>query len=128
MAWPTKQYGPQLNSALRLTLRIADGTAHVRGTIRLENDEGRRILVAERGDADASCADSNGDGVAGLVWLKAEFRDAKTKRRVDVVVVPTGGDLGVSGVHGLIVQVGEEAPVTGTGFVRVSQDPISQRS
>jgi hypothetical protein len=125
MAWPIKSDG----SALRFTVRIrGDGTARVTGTIRLEDDKGRRILVAERGGANASCADTNGDGVAGLVRLEAVFRNAKAKRRVLVVLVPAGADIGASGVHDLILQVGEEAPVTGTGFVRVSQDSIPQRS
>lgn len=116
MAWPNKVE----NSALRFTVRVgATGTARATGVIRLEDDAGRRILVAEPGGTQASCADTDGDGVAGLVRLSAGFRDVETGTRFDVVLVPTGPDIGVSGVYELILQVGAEAPTTGTGFVRV---------
>ena len=116
MAWPTKSSG----SALRFTVRVsATGRARTTGVIRLEDDTGRRILVAEPGGTQASCADVDGDGVAGLVRLSAVFRDVETGTPFDVVLVPTGSDLGVSGVHELILQVGADAPTTGAGFVRV---------
>jgi hypothetical protein len=116
MAWPNKVE----NSALRFTVKVsATGRARTTGVIRLEDDSGRRILVAEPGGTQASCANVDGDGVAGLVRLSAVFRDVETGTLFDVVLVPTGPDIGVSGVHELILQVGAEAPTTGAGFVRV---------
>ena len=52
-----------------------------------------RALVAENSPATLVCADVDGDGVAGLVTLQLDARDARTGELVEVTVLPNGGDV-----------------------------------
>ena len=52
-----------------------------------------RTLVAENSPATLVCADADGDGVAGLVTLQLDARDARSGDLVEVTVLPNGGDV-----------------------------------
>lgn len=113
-AWP-KSTGP----ALRLTAGItADGTARVLGAIRARDAAGTRLLKAARGGAQTACADTDGDGTAGLTRLAASFRDAKTGARVPVIITSTGDDIDATGVYAVNVRVGKRT-MSGEVFVKL---------
>ena len=107
--------------AVSLDLAIAaDGSSRVDGTIRgrLGEDSDSRTLIA-LGTGQARVADADGDGVAGLVRLEADFRDAASGGRVGVVLLPTGPDIDASGDYEVTIVIGGEA-LTGLIAARVS--------
>lgn len=99
----------------------ADGTTRVRGVIRIDDPERRQNLVA-RGTGQSSCADSDGDGTGGLTRLAAEFRDARTKRPVQVVLrSPPTQDIDASGVYLATLTVGDST-TTLAALIGVERD------
>jgi hypothetical protein len=113
-AWPLKTVGLALRFAVKISV---DGTARMHGAIRVRDDAGRHRLVAN-GGAQTACADSDGDGTAGLVRLAAEFRDAKTGALVPMVLSPTEHDIDAGGTYAVSLRIGEET-VTGEVFVKL---------
>lgn len=114
---PMNQGQIPLDAPLELHLKAAfdmDGTAHVRGVIRPPG-ESAPILVATQSGAQGACADSDGDGTAGLVRLEADFRDAESRERFHIVLIPTEHDVDSSGVYRVDLKIGVE---TFTGDVR----------
>ena len=114
--------------AMRLDLVIAsNGSARVEGTIRvrLGEDSGSRTLIAQ-GTGQARVADADGDGIAGLARLEADFRDAASGRRVGVVLFPTGPDIAASGDYEVTIVIGGEA-LTGLTAIRVGRARLSRR-
>ena len=106
--------------AMRLDLVIAsNGSARVDGTIRVRLGEasGSRILIAQ-GTGQARVADVDGDGVAGLTRLEADFRDAASGSRVGVVLFPAGPDIDASGDYEVTIVIGKEA-LTGLTAARI---------
>ncbi len=81
-----------------------DGTARVAGWLATD---GQR-LVAQAGEpAHASCADTDGDGVAGVSRLVAEFSPTgRTREHVLVTIAPIGTDIEEPGIYHLTVTVG----------------------
>jgi hypothetical protein len=105
---------PRFNVHLDLTI-TSNGAAHVDGTIRLGEGSQSRTLDAE-GTGQANFADSDGDGVAGLVRLAADFRDGSTGQRVDGVLVPTGPDIDTSGNYEVTLIIAGEPRTFVTSF------------
>jgi hypothetical protein len=95
--------------ALALQLTIApDGTAQLQGEIRSADPP--RVLVAPPPGVPAtcSCADANGNGVAGLVGFTATIPDVASGAPVPVVgQTLLGQDLDVGGDYAILLQVGE---------------------
>lgn len=69
-----------------------DGTARGHGAIHVRDGTSNTILVAD-GSADASCADTDGDGTAGLARMTFELRDIRTGARLTAEISPIAGDI-----------------------------------
>jgi hypothetical protein len=69
------------------------GTAVARGTAELQDT----ILFAEPPGTSAACADTNGNGVAGLTQMTISFRVERSGERVLATVVPHDGEIEGSG-------------------------------
>jgi hypothetical protein len=110
---------PGFRMHLDLTI-TSDGSVRADGTIRLGESSNVRTLVAQ-GAGQANRADSDGDGVAGLVRLAAEFRDVGTDQRVGVVLVPIGPDIDTNGDHEVTLTIDGEPRTFLTSF-RVSPE------
>ena len=93
-----------------------DPTLHLRGTVRPEGTarvagflatDGQRLVARPGEPAHASCADTDGDGVAGLSRLVAAFSPINsTREHVLVAIAPIGGDVEQRGIYQLTVTIG----------------------
>ena len=118
--------------ALNLVVRIApDGSARLSGAVRFPKITAATapyapVIIALNTGAQASCADSDGDGAAGLTRLETEFRVAATGDRVPVVLTPTKHDVDADGVYEVALQIGD-AIVTGETRFRVPRERPPRR-
>jgi hypothetical protein len=108
---------PNIN--LHLVLTIASDGAHVDGTIRLEEGSQTRRLVAQ-GTGQASCADVDGDGIAGLTRLVAAFRDTATQTSHRIVLSPVGADIDASEKRDITLEISGIRTFKGQAFIRVT--------
>jgi hypothetical protein len=80
------------------------------------------VFVAE--GATVSCADVDGDGVAGVLSIDVQFRNVRSGRVLIATVVPDGGEMDEGGLYGVtyrfddITLTGEVLLVPPTGRVR----------
>ena len=98
MYWFYQGY-TQFSQSIDGTLAAAvgdDGSARGHGAIHIRDEDSSTTLVSD-GSADATCADSDGDGTAGLVRLSFGLQDARTGEFSLGVVFPTRGDIDESG-------------------------------
>jgi hypothetical protein len=80
------------------------GLATVHGVLQIGEGQTQTVLVAEGAGGTAACADTDGDGIAGLVALTVPFRDTRTGASVPVRITPSGAqDLDESGAYRLTV-------------------------
>jgi hypothetical protein len=102
-----------------LTVRFADDANHpqVQGTIQLREGKAPTVLVAG-GSAEATCADRNGDGLAGLVALTVPFQNVRTGAIVPVTFV-SERELDASGPYTIVVRGLTEEPIAWQVQVRV---------
>ena len=113
---------------LRLTI-AADGTAEAQGVILLHDDPAVvgsattgilapyvPMLAIARQEVQATCADSDGDGTAGLERLEMTGHSVRSGDRVPVVLTATGEDIDDSGRYAIDLQIATE---TGSGEARV---------
>ena len=116
--------------SLDLTVKFKpDGTALATGSI--QSSTGAAIttatapyvpmLAVSKQIVDASCADLDGDGTAGLARLEADFRDIATGDRVPVVLTPVKHDVDDDGVYVVDVRIGDET-LTGDTRFRLDDD------
>jgi hypothetical protein len=106
----------------RVDLRVTiapDGSAQMDGAILVVSaldgpmpldDPGlTRRLVADGTDAQASCADADGDGHAGIVQIAAELLDARSGEPVRIVLeTEPMRDIDERGTYSLILVIGDE--------------------
>ena len=69
-----------------------EGETRGRGTVHIHDGTSNTILVAD-GSANASCADSDGDGTAGLARMTFALRDIRTGARLTAEISPIAGDI-----------------------------------
>ena len=86
---------------LQLTVN-PNGAAHVAGVI----SEADRLVAHAGEPAQASCADTDSDGVAGLTSVEFSAQTTQTRDHVGVAVVPIGRDIDQSGTYQLAVTIG----------------------
>jgi hypothetical protein len=103
---------------LRLTI-APDGTARMDGAILvvsaldgpmpLDDSGSPRRLMANGTDAQASCADTDGDGHAGIVQIAADLEDAQSGETARIVLetVPTR-DIDKRRTYPLTLVIGDE--------------------
>ena len=96
----------------------SDGTARVHG-VRLIPDgtPSGTVLVAENEPATATCADEDGDGVAGLTSLQFNVQDVRTGEVLPVSLTPVDGEVDESGDKELTLVIGNDSR-TGTWEVQ----------
>lgn len=93
--------GPLLHLVVRVD-RNGDERAH--GVLA---PGGRRsdVLVAEPDGTQASCADIDDDGVAGLTLIVAAFSFPRTGERLVATMVPQNGEIDAAGWHPMTIHV-----------------------
>jgi hypothetical protein len=69
------------------------------------------VLVSASSNTHASCADTDGDGNAGVVSLGSDFRHPRTGEIVPVVFVPTTGDIDSPGIYDFAATIGNDTLV-----------------
>jgi hypothetical protein len=74
------------------------------------------------GTANASCADTDGDGVGGLIRLSIRLRDARTGEAYTGIIAPLDGDADESGrmMARLLFERGEPTAQVFEGWLRVN--------
>jgi hypothetical protein len=106
-----KQIGLALHDEAAIIDIVADvnpdGRVTARGTAAVSDGTSNTVLVAETRDASATCADTNGSGVAGLVELTIPFRLGRSSERVLATVIPRDGQIDVSGRYPATMRFGE---------------------
>lgn len=119
---------------LRLTI-APDGSAQIDGAILvvsaldgpmpLDDPGSTRRLVADGTDAQARCADADGDGHAGIIRIAADLEDAQSGETVRIVLEtePTR-DIDERGTYPLTLVIGDER---WTLDARVTQAPARCR-
>jgi hypothetical protein len=118
--------------ARNLTVRFArDGTARLTGAIRFPaitpaTAPYAPLLRALDTGAQAACADSDGDGRAGLTRLEGEFQVATTGARVPVILTPTEHDVDADGVYEVALQI-DDVTLTGETRFRVPRERPPRR-
>jgi hypothetical protein len=124
------------DASLNLRVTIAsDGSAQMDGAILVvsaldgpmsRNDPGStRRLVAHGTNAQARCADADGDGHAGIVQIAADFEDAHSRETVRIVLQtePTR-DIDEDGTYLLTLVIGDERWLLDA---RISLEPTQRR-
>jgi hypothetical protein len=80
----------------------------VRGVVRVRDGTATTVLVAETTGAQASCADANRDGRAGVILLAWDGRHARTGERVPLALTPAAGeDIDREGRYDVTLRVGD---------------------
>lgn len=69
-----------------------DGTVRGHGAVHIRDGTSNTVLVAD-GSAGAACADTDGDGTAGLARLTFELRDIRAGARLTAEISPIVGDV-----------------------------------
>jgi hypothetical protein len=64
-------------------------------------------LVAEPEGTQASCADIDVDGVAGLTLIVAAFSSPRTGERLVATIVPHNGEIDAAGWHPITISVAD---------------------
>lgn len=95
--------GGMLSLHLRGTVK-RDGTARATGNV---NMDGQRLVAQAGKDVQATCADIDGDGVAGLSGLAAQFQTNRSREGIPVTIAPIGADIGQRGIYQLTVTIGQ---------------------
>lgn len=83
----------------------ADGTSEVRGTVHSRDDTSHTVLIAET-LPNATCADSDGDGTAGITVLQVAGRNPETGDEVLMSVAAGDHDLDERGEYDVRLEVG----------------------
>jgi hypothetical protein len=83
---------------------FSDRTTELRGVIVV----GSTRLVAEPATTRSSCADTDGDGMAGIILLETVYRNVRSGEKVLVTITPVGTDIDQRDTYTLMVQIGDE--------------------
>lgn len=65
------------------------------------------LLVAEPDGTQASCADIDDDGVAGLTSIVAAFSSPRTGERLVTTMAPQSGEIDTAGWHPMTIRVAD---------------------
>src|SRR5262245_18643284 len=84
-----------------------DGVAQARGAAVIKDGLSNTVLIAEKHPTTASCADTNGNGVAGLTSLQFVMRDVHSGELVPVSIIPASGEIDKSGEDEVIIVTGD---------------------
>jgi hypothetical protein len=87
----------------------SNGNEEARGFIHIRDGRERTLLLAVPDGANATCADSDGDGVAGVTRIEATFRDVESGRRLLTVLTPRDGEADERGRHAAIMRIGDRS-------------------
>ena len=83
-----------------------DGSAQVHGVAHRRGAGANAILIADSSPAQATCADTDGDGDSGITSLQFDTRDPRSERLVPVSVVPVDGDIDDQTRHFVVIVIG----------------------
>lgn len=89
---------------------LPDDSATVHGSFRIGLADGVVIFVPASTAGQATCADADGDGVAGIVSLLFEAKQVRTGELVPVSIVPTS-DIDSSGTYEVALTIGSDTRV-----------------
>lgn len=92
-----------------------EGGADARGVAVSGEERSTGALVALPGGTQASCADADGDGVAGITAFTIEFGQPRGDARLLATVVPDRGEIDEGGWHPVAIGFGD---TTVSGRVR----------
>jgi hypothetical protein len=81
-----------------------------------------RILLLESGATSAACADTDGDGVAGLTGVEVAFGDVRSGEVVFASIAPHAGEIDESGRHAVTLRIDDES-LNGEALVRLFNQP-----
>jgi hypothetical protein len=81
------------------------GNAQAHGTVHIPEGTAPQVLIAQPQGTRASCADTDGDGIAGLTSLELLVRNVRSGELVPVVVVPDRGEIDEPGWHAITVRI-----------------------
>ena len=84
--------------------------AFVAGSAEIGDGSSNTVLVSER-YARSSCADVDGNGVAGVTQLLVLMREVRSGKRVPVLIVPNDGEIDDGGKERVTVIIGEVSAV-----------------
>ncbi len=82
------------------------GSAQAHGVLQIRDGTSNTVLIAEKSPANASCADTDGDGVAGVTSLQFSVRDVHTGQLLPISIAPVAGDVDDRTRHEATVIVG----------------------
>ncbi len=99
-----------------------DGTVETYGTIHVRDGTSNTVLIAESAPQ-SSCADSDGDGTAGVAFLQVAALDPYTGERLLVVIVPAAGELDDRGSHDIRIEVGRHVIDTTIDVIPIPAGP-----
>lgn len=95
------------------------------GSAEIGDGSSNTILVSER-YVRSSCADVDGNGVAGLTLLRVPMREVRSGKRVTVLIVPNDGEIDGGGTERVTVIIGQVSAVgTARAHVWVSGTELS---
>ena len=114
--------GPGDGLGLRAEVSVdANGQARVEGGARIQDGTSSTVLVAEQ-PAQASCADVDQDGLAGLTMLTHALRDVRSGELFTATVLPTDGEADTPGRHPATVTLtGGGRTLTAAGMLVIQQ-------
>jgi hypothetical protein len=81
-----------------------------------------RILLVESGATTVACADTDGDGIAGLTEIEVAFGDVRSGEVVFASITPDAGEIDESGRHAVTLRINDES-LSGEALVRLFNQP-----
>lgn len=83
------------------------GIAKARGVAVFRTQDGTEVFSVNSEGASASCADRNGNGIAGLTGLEIELVNVQSGETVLAAIFPDEGEIDESGWHRATIRIGE---------------------
>jgi hypothetical protein len=83
------------------------GIAKAHGVAAFRTQDGSEVFSVDSEGASASCADRNGNRIAGLTGLEVELVDVRSGDTILAVILPDDGEIDESGWHPATIRLGD---------------------
>jgi hypothetical protein len=86
-----------------------NGSTRIQSTIRDRDDAGTTVLIADPMSAEATFADANGNGTAGLTLVRFVARNPESGQRIPVTLeTREAEDIDRDGRYAVVLRIGEQ--------------------